>query len=1242
MKLKKIALLGLSLISMFASIAQTVTNGSVTGAPAANSGINGGNAAGWSGCGFSPDLCDVGFPSYSGNSNVAPSPSPDGGTWLGMASLDECAQTTITGLTAGTTYTLCFYGACFGSGTSIFNGGPAQPTITIGGTSQSFVIPQAANTWTLYTMTFTATAGTMTLQCVAPNVSASVWSSPAAFYVALDGFTISTPGGSATWTNPSPLCSSQAPINLDALVTGTAGGVWSGTGVSGSTFNPGVGTQSVTYTVNPGSCNEVVSTQTITVTAGSNGSWTIPTNLCDNDAPINLNTFITGDAGGTWSGTGVSGTMFDPAVGTQSITYSVGTAPCDDVVTQTITVGTFGNASWTPPTGLCTSSALVDLSTLVTGTAGGTWSGTGVSGNMFDPAAGTQSVTYSAGTAPCNATSTQTITVGAQADASWTIPTGLCNSGAPIDLNTFITGTTGGSWSGTGVTGSMFDPASGTQSITYQVGTAPCDNSLTQTITVGTTTTATWTPPSGLCTSSALVDLSTLVTGTAGGTWSGTGVSGSMFDPSVGTQSVTYTVGTAPCDASSTQTITVGAQADASWTIPTGLCNSGTPIDLNTFITGTTGGTWSGTGITGSMFDPSVGTQSITYAVGSAPCDNSLTQTINVGTITTATWTPPAGVCTSSAAINLNTLVTGTAGGTWSGTGVTGNMFDPSVGTQSITYAVGTAPCDASSTQTITVTTQADAAWTPATGVCDGDAAIDLNTLITGTAGGTWSGTGVTGSMFDPSVGTQSLTYTVGTAPCDASSTQAISVDVTGDATWTPPAGVCQSDSPIDLNTLSVNMSGGTWSGTGVTGNMFDPSSGTQSITYTVGTGGCQDAITQNIDVTPTPDPSWTTTMLCTSSAPVNLNNQITGDTGGTWSGTGVSGNVFDPFFGTQSVTYTVTAGSCSATSTQTITVYNPVATITSTQASCFGATDGQATVSVSGGSGNYTYSWNSTLPQTSTTASGLASGTYIVTVTDVDGGCTVQESVTIIEPAEILLTMTAQNACYPDLGSATVAATGGVGGFSYNWSPVSSTTATATGIDSAMATVIVTDANGCTATDSIFVNVWDAPIIEISNDTTIHYGDEAQLIASGGVSYSWTPDEDLSCSDCPNPIANPIQDTYYCVTAQDANGCVSTECMTMFVEIVCGDVFVPSAFSPNNDGENDVLCVYSDCIKTMTFTIYNRWGERVYETNNMNICWDGTWKGKALNSAVFVYVLDGYLINGEPVNQKGNISLIR
>lgn len=172
--------------------AQSVTNGSVTGA-ASNSGINGGNATGWSGCNYSPDVCNVSLPSYVASSQVTPSSSPDGGTWLGLAAMSpagtaECAQTSITGLTIGQSYVLYFYAACFGTGTSICNNSPATPTITIGASSQMYTIPMVASTWVLCTMPFTATAATMTLEAKHTSTFGSYYA-----YVGLDGFTLNVP-----------------------------------------------------------------------------------------------------------------------------------------------------------------------------------------------------------------------------------------------------------------------------------------------------------------------------------------------------------------------------------------------------------------------------------------------------------------------------------------------------------------------------------------------------------------------------------------------------------------------------------------------------------------------------------------------------------------------------------------------------------------------------------------------------------------------------------------------------------------------------------------------------------------------------------------------------------------------------------------------------------------------------------------------------------------------------------------
>ena len=167
----------------FITRGQTVVNGNITGAPVGNSQLL--NATGWSSCSFSPDLCDVGFPGFLASSTVPAVPSPNGGSWVGLASIGgiECAQTTITGLTIGQNYTLCFYGANFGC--SSYNALVGQPRVEIGSTSQIFDINQGSF-WTLYSMNFTADATTMPLRLYMQNYGLGN------SYCGLDGFTVGT------------------------------------------------------------------------------------------------------------------------------------------------------------------------------------------------------------------------------------------------------------------------------------------------------------------------------------------------------------------------------------------------------------------------------------------------------------------------------------------------------------------------------------------------------------------------------------------------------------------------------------------------------------------------------------------------------------------------------------------------------------------------------------------------------------------------------------------------------------------------------------------------------------------------------------------------------------------------------------------------------------------------------------------------------------------------------------------
>jgi gliding motility-associated-like protein len=170
------------------------------------------------------------------------------------------------------------------------------------------------------------------------------------------------------------------------------------------------------------------------------------------------------------------------------------------------------------------------------------------------------------------------------------------------------------------------------------------------------------------------------------------------------------------------------------------------------------------------------------------------------------------------------------------------------------------------------------------------------------------------------------------------------------------------------------------------------------------------------------------------------------------------------------------------------------------------------------------------------------------------------------------------------------------------------------------------------------------------AQNTTISLGDSVVLFGAGGLSYSWSPGASLSCSTCSTPTATPAETTEYCVEVNNNNACASdTACVRITVLIssqrpcVGQDIFIPSAFSPNASGTNDMQCVHgAQCIKSMSFSIYNRWGNKVFESTDPKACWDGTYNGQALDPAVFVYHLSATMINGEIVERQGNITLVR
>jgi gliding motility-associated-like protein len=192
----------------------------------------------------------------------------------------------------------------------------------------------------------------------------------------------------------------------------------------------------------------------------------------------------------------------------------------------------------------------------------------------------------------------------------------------------------------------------------------------------------------------------------------------------------------------------------------------------------------------------------------------------------------------------------------------------------------------------------------------------------------------------------------------------------------------------------------------------------------------------------------------------------------------------------------------------------------------------------------------------------------------------------------------------------------------------------------------------GCfTVTKEIEVKVIPYPTIELGNDTTLMVGTRIQLKPSYSADvskFSWSPSTYLSCITCPEPFTEPEQPIEYTVTVSNSYNCATSD--SKKINLICGteSVFLPNTFTPNNDGMNDVLYPRGEGIKRVRYLrIFNRWGQLLFEktnfnTNDISMAWDGTFRGKPLPPDVFVFSMALVCDNNQLVETRGNVMIVR
>jgi gliding motility-associated-like protein len=191
----------------------------------------------------------------------------------------------------------------------------------------------------------------------------------------------------------------------------------------------------------------------------------------------------------------------------------------------------------------------------------------------------------------------------------------------------------------------------------------------------------------------------------------------------------------------------------------------------------------------------------------------------------------------------------------------------------------------------------------------------------------------------------------------------------------------------------------------------------------------------------------------------------------------------------------------------------------------------------------------------------------------------------------------------------------------------------------------------GCKDKTSKNIFVPPTPVVTITGSTTIVVGTGVPMPVSYSpniATYTWTPDKNLSCTDCPTPYVNPKFTTTYNVRVQDIYGCAINQDITITVICNSQNYFVPNTFSPNGDGQNDVFLPRGRNIDRVNrMQVFNRWGELMYEkrnfmVNDVSAGWNGTYKGKPATADVYIYVIEFVCENASVVPYRGNVTLLR
>lgn len=350
--------------------------------------------------------------------------------------------------------------------------------------------------------------------------------------------------------------------------------------------------------------------------------------------------------------------------------------------------------------------------------------------------------------------------------------------------------------------------------------------------------------------------------------------------------------------------------------------------------------------------------------------------------------------------------------------------------------------------------------------------------------------------------------------------------------------------------------------------------------------------------------------------------------------------------------TYIITVtdeNACSISDTVTVLQPTPiqVSTISVTAAICENPT-GSATVDAFGGTPGYTYSWNGS---TGPSITSVVAGNYSVTITDANT-CSVVYSVTIpFDPGNMTIDIeTSDDHCDQGVGSATAIVSNGNMPFQYQWNCTGANTHSVTGLFEGNYSLSVTDNNGCHAQTDFTIDNVAGPIADFTTSPQasifltgqdIHFYD----ISSGSVNFwLWDFDFNNDTSLIQNPYYSYPEPGMYSILllVSDEWGCTDTVTKNISVRDRM-TIYIPDAFSPNGDGMNDFFGPFGTSIDIDNFEIriFNRWGEELFVSHNINAMWDGSYNGVPVPPGVYVWSVYVREVGGNDAMMSGRVTVL-